>query len=152
MMEPSRRVPQNVHISSLSRPMQIYLLIMRRIIRYAFPPTYMSFYLSPRQLDYAASVWAVLDRFGYKELLKELNGTKIHRLENILTLSLEVHELFDTLKLWFEPATVPSSTVTASGEHEILVVSVDSESESLLILALTGSLGTSTQHLQCRYG
>jgi hypothetical protein len=67
-------------------------------------PSYMSFYLlSQGQLHYAASVWAV-DRFGYKKLFsEELNGHKIHRLENVITLNHDVHILFDTLQLWLEP-------------------------------------------------
>jgi hypothetical protein len=48
-------------------------------------------------------VWAVLDRFGYEKPLKELNGSGIHRLENVLTLTQYVHDLFDTLQLWMEP-------------------------------------------------
>jgi hypothetical protein len=48
-------------------------------------------------------VWAVLDRFGYKRLFNELNGNKIHRLENVFTLTYDVHILFDTLQLWLEP-------------------------------------------------
>jgi hypothetical protein len=47
-------------------------------------------------------VWAVLDRFGYERPLKELNGSGIHRLENVLTLTQNVHDLFDKLKLWLE--------------------------------------------------
>lgn len=68
-----------------------------------FLPTYKSFYLSPGQLHYAASVWAVLDRFGYKKILTELNGSKIHSLKNVFTLSPDVHILFDTLQFWLEP-------------------------------------------------
>jgi len=68
-----------------------------------FHLTYKSFYLSPGQLHYAASVWAVLDRFGYKKPFHELNGDKIHRLENVFTLSYDVHILFDALQLWLEP-------------------------------------------------
>jgi hypothetical protein len=35
----------------------------------------------------------------------ELNGEKIHRLENVMTLRQDLHWLFDTLGLWLE-ATV----------------------------------------------
>jgi hypothetical protein len=52
---------------------------------------------------YAASMWAVMDRFGYKQIPSNLNGNKIHCLENVLTLDVGVHSLFDELKLWFEP-------------------------------------------------
>ena len=37
---------------------------------------------------------------------KELNGSGIHRLENILTLNPDAHSFFDTLQLWLEPVEV----------------------------------------------
>ncbi|KAF9242093.1 hypothetical protein BU15DRAFT_44401 [Melanogaster broomeanus] len=46
---------------------------------------------------YAASMWAIMTRFGYKDLPQELNGGNVHRLENILTLD-----------LWFEPTDTPN--------------------------------------------
>ncbi|KAF5378312.1 hypothetical protein D9615_008803 [Tricholomella constricta] len=52
---------------------------------------------------YAASLWAVMDRFGYQRIPSDLNGNNIHRLENVLTLDVGVRCLFDELKLWFEP-------------------------------------------------
>jgi hypothetical protein len=48
-------------------------------------------------------MWAVMDRFGYRHIPFDLNGNNIHCLENILTLDIGVHSLFDELKLWFEP-------------------------------------------------
>jgi hypothetical protein len=53
-------------------------------------------------------MWAVMDRFGYRQIPFDLNGNNIHRLENVLTLDIGVHSLFDELKLWFEP-TVSNS-------------------------------------------
>ncbi|KAH7906958.1 hypothetical protein BJ138DRAFT_1161323 [Hygrophoropsis aurantiaca] len=50
----------------------------------------------------SAGVWAVLQRFGLEYLMDELNGDKIHRLENIITLRPDLHSLFDTLDLWLE--------------------------------------------------
>ena len=47
-------------------------------------------------------MWAVMDRFGYKRIPSDLNGNNVHRLENVLTLDVGVHCLFDELKLWFE--------------------------------------------------
>ena len=44
----------------------------------------------------------MMDRFGYKKILEELNGLNIHRLENILTLDINVHTGFDALEIWFE--------------------------------------------------
>lgn len=52
--------------------------------------------------NYAASVVAVLERFGQINVVQELNEAQVHRLENILTLSMEVHEWFDKLFLWLE--------------------------------------------------
>ena len=43
-----------------------------------------------------------MERFGSKETFEELNGSGIHRLENIFTLDHYPHHLFDTLQLWFE--------------------------------------------------
>lgn len=43
-----------------------------------------------------------MDRFGYKHIPSELNGAKIHRLQNILTLQTDMHTMFDQLELWFE--------------------------------------------------
>lgn len=39
--------------------------------------------------------------------MDDLNGAKIHRLENVLTLDLGVHSYFDALKIWFEPVEFP---------------------------------------------
>ncbi|KAF8327705.1 uncharacterized protein EI90DRAFT_3066603 [Cantharellus anzutake] len=52
--------------------------------------------------DWAASVWAVMEHFGNVRVLDELNGDNIHRLENVLTLSHDIHSAFDQLKFWFE--------------------------------------------------
>ncbi|KAF9233123.1 hypothetical protein BU15DRAFT_54322 [Melanogaster broomeanus] len=67
--------------------------------------------------DYAASMWAVMTRFGYGDLPRKLNGNNVHSLENILTLEGgTIHEHFDTLQLWFErtglsaPSTVQFTT------------------------------------------
>ena len=48
-------------------------------------------------------MWAVVDRFDYRQIPFHLNDNNIHRLENILTLDIGIHSLFDELKLWFEP-------------------------------------------------
>ena len=49
-----------------------------------------------------------MQRFGYESLLTELNGPKVHRLENVMTLVPEVHMQFDQLGIWFV-ATVRSN-------------------------------------------
>lgn len=53
--------------------------------------------------DYAASVLAVLKRFGYD--IENLNGPKVHSLYNVMTMEKNVHDYFDRLEIWFE-ATV----------------------------------------------
>ena len=74
-----------------------------------------------------------MERFGYKVVFEELNGNGIHRLENILTLSRDVHTFFDTLQLWLEP------------------VEGVSNSPSRINCASTGFPGR-TQHLQSLCG
>ena len=54
------------------------------------------------QREFASSAWALLDRFGYKDLLQNFNGADIHRLENVMTLSSDVHDYFDRLEFCFE--------------------------------------------------
>ncbi|KAG5635286.1 hypothetical protein H0H81_011824 [Sphagnurus paluster] len=54
-------------------------------------------------LDYAATMWGVVVAFGYKNLPHELNGPKIHRLENVMTAVPGFHNLFDELGIWFTP-------------------------------------------------
>lgn len=53
--------------------------------------------------NYAATAGAVLELFGYEKLFKETNGAGIHRLENLLTLTSDIHERFNALALWLEP-------------------------------------------------
>lgn len=48
------------------------------------------------------SVWTTLERFGHSGLLDELSGTNIHRLDNVMTLTVSVCRLFDSMSLWFE--------------------------------------------------
>jgi hypothetical protein len=40
-------------------------------------------------------------RFGYGTLPEDLNGSKVHRLENVMTLEKNMHESFDRLYIWF---------------------------------------------------
>ena len=46
-----------------------------------------------------------MERMGAINVIKELNGNGVHCLENIMTLDVGIHMLFDRLNLWFE-ATV----------------------------------------------
>ncbi|KAF8880118.1 hypothetical protein CPB84DRAFT_1735519 [Gymnopilus junonius] len=51
---------------------------------------------------YAGTVWAIINAFGAIDVLSELGGEKIHRLENGFTMDPTLHTYFDDLKLWFE--------------------------------------------------
>ncbi|KAI9574563.1 hypothetical protein HD554DRAFT_59621 [Boletus coccyginus] len=50
---------------------------------------------SKRQQRHVASIWAIMVRFGYMQIQEELNGPKVHRLENVLALLAELHRSFD---------------------------------------------------------
>lgn len=50
--------------------------------------------------DYSATMWAIMSRFGYKTLPEDLNGPKVHRLENVMTMEIRFHYLFDQLMIW----------------------------------------------------
>ena len=44
---------------------------------------------------------ALMSRFGHEELPAELNSSKVHRLENVMTLVPGFHVIFDQLMVWF---------------------------------------------------
>lgn len=46
-----------------------------------------------------------MERFGKSVTYVQLQGSMIHRLENVITMSNSPHKLFDDLELWLE-ATV----------------------------------------------
>ncbi|KAI0641332.1 hypothetical protein C8Q79DRAFT_1014286 [Trametes meyenii] len=54
----------------------------------------------------AATVWTILQRFGYRDVCAELGpaaqGANLHRLENVITLDTKIHHIFDTMRMWFE--------------------------------------------------
>lgn len=60
-----------------------------------------------RQRENTTAVWGIFDTFGYKPHLDELNGLNIHRLENVITLDPNVHDLFNRLSLWLVPTVIP---------------------------------------------
>lgn len=62
----------------------------------------------PRKSYLATSSWAVIERFGFQEILGELNRSKAHSLTNVLTLSPSVHKVFDGLDLYFEETDIPN--------------------------------------------
>ena len=53
------------------------------------------------QQNYAASMWAVLNQFRHKGLPEELNGAKVHHLENMMNLDAVFYTAFDRLDVWF---------------------------------------------------
>ncbi|KII85756.1 hypothetical protein PLICRDRAFT_178085 [Plicaturopsis crispa FD-325 SS-3] len=58
--------------------------------------------LEASSIEWASRVWTILERFGYGDIRKELEGTAAHWLGNILTLDASVHDLLDNLNLWLE--------------------------------------------------
>ncbi|KAG8919217.1 hypothetical protein FRC01_001407 [Tulasnella sp. 417] len=71
-----------------------------------------------KKAEYSATAWAVVERFGLVDVLAEsLNGPDIHRVENVLTMSLNAHELFDRLQLWFEATDVPNTYNLCSNDE-----------------------------------
>ena len=52
------------------------------------------------QLDYSASMLAVLKRFGYD--MNRFNGANVHSLTNVISMEFNVHDAFDRLMLYFE--------------------------------------------------
>jgi len=59
--------------------------------------------LNSKQAEYAATVMHILGHLGGIDMVNELNGDKVHRLENVMTITLGAHSLFDALFMWFEP-------------------------------------------------
>jgi hypothetical protein len=53
-------------------------------------------------------MWAVMARFGYTTLPEDLNGPKVHRLENVMTLTGPFHHCFDRLEVWFVATVRPT--------------------------------------------
>ncbi|KAH6904803.1 hypothetical protein BKA70DRAFT_1565470 [Coprinopsis sp. MPI-PUGE-AT-0042] len=53
--------------------------------------------------DWSSSVRAIIKCVGGVDVLNELDGARVHRLKNILTLDMRSNDFFDRLMLWFEP-------------------------------------------------
>ncbi|KAI9440706.1 hypothetical protein H4582DRAFT_1938896 [Lactarius indigo] len=62
--------------------------------------------------EHAASVWAILSCFGYKDLPESLKRSGIHGLDNVMTLDPSCHDWFDSLLLWFEAVEGSPNTYT----------------------------------------
>lgn len=54
------------------------------------------------QHEHSASVWAVMERFGQVLIAEELNGPAIYCLENVMTMHVDKHDIFNALGLWLE--------------------------------------------------
>ncbi|KAF8188976.1 hypothetical protein BJ912DRAFT_1031865 [Pholiota molesta] len=64
----------------------------------------------------AATIWDIMMRFGYGTLPEDLNGSKLHRLENVMTL-INLHESFDKLYIWFVKAENKDNTYTLESAY-----------------------------------
>ncbi|KAI5887893.1 uncharacterized protein SCHCODRAFT_02680820 [Schizophyllum commune H4-8] len=51
---------------------------------------------------WAASVWGILECFGHGKLREELQGSSMHRLENVMSMCHDWHVYFDELDMWLE--------------------------------------------------
>ncbi|KAJ4495234.1 hypothetical protein C8R41DRAFT_298292 [Lentinula lateritia] len=58
------------------------------------------FRLEGVKTDYAASVTAILQQFGYD--FEKFKGAKVHSLYNLITMSLDMHYAFDQLRIYLE--------------------------------------------------
>jgi len=90
------KIPQQL-MSAVSTP-----TVAAHIIPFSIVPNDIN---DASQIERSSRIFEILWRFGGIELT-ELNGTKINRLENILTLSTETRDLFGRLDMWFEPIEV----------------------------------------------
>ncbi|KIM71457.1 hypothetical protein PILCRDRAFT_93850 [Piloderma croceum F 1598] len=85
-----------------------------------FPESTNTNLTSDVMLEYVASVWAVMDRFGHSAFKDELNGVQIHRLSNIMTMDYFYHMHFDKLNLWFEAVLGQAHTYRICGLEEVI--------------------------------
>ncbi|GBE87978.1 hypothetical protein SCP_1202040 [Sparassis crispa] len=91
--------------------------------------------------SYAASAWAVLDRFGKVNVVdNELNGQGIHRLPNVLTMSVDVHIYFDTLQIWFEEIGTDRYRLCAHWDSVLTALGVDLNNPVIQLTTTNASL------------
>lgn len=50
--------------------------------------------------------------FSRDNVIEDLAGNLIHRLENIISMNITSHQLFDELQLWLKPVEVCTPTVS----------------------------------------
>lgn len=72
------------------------------------------------KLDYAASVWAVVERFGEILVVDELNGDSIHRLENVMTMDQVLRIYFDTYWIWLMPTETMNKYQVCSRDPKLI--------------------------------
>jgi CTP:phosphocholine cytidylyltransferase-like protein len=48
-------------------------------------------------------MWTMLQIFGSPQIVEDLRGLRIHRIDNIITINAEDRDSMDCLLLWFEP-------------------------------------------------
>ncbi|KAI5986008.1 hypothetical protein EDC04DRAFT_2589992, partial [Pisolithus marmoratus] len=59
-----------------------------------------------RKQFHSAGIWAILSMFTNDDIVEELAGNRIHRLENIMSMQQTCHRAFDELVLWLKPVEV----------------------------------------------
>ncbi|TRM63315.1 hypothetical protein BD626DRAFT_569332 [Schizophyllum amplum] len=70
-------------------------------------PTNQDIHRSPDKRVWAASVSSIFERFGHVDICDELKGPLVHRLENIISVSHDIHDDFDNLNIWLEHVGEP---------------------------------------------
>jgi hypothetical protein len=63
------------------------------------------------KIDRTAVTFETLKRFSGHDFLPELNGDRINRLGNVLTLDIGLRHLFGSQELWFEEIPVSSANI-----------------------------------------
>ncbi|KAH9031324.1 hypothetical protein EDB85DRAFT_2089767 [Lactarius pseudohatsudake] len=71
--------------------------------------------------EHAASFWAILGCFGYKDLPDKLTGKKIYSLDNVMTLELNMRDSFDQLDMWFEAVKGSPNTYTMKATDTVFL-------------------------------
>ncbi|KAG6820298.1 hypothetical protein H0H93_002562 [Arthromyces matolae] len=72
--------------------------------------------------NYAATVSAITEMFGLGKKAKGLYGAGINGLHNVLTMQMEFHAEFDSLRLWLEPVPGMENTYDICGKHLNMLV------------------------------
>ena len=62
-------------------------------------------------------MWSIPEIFGHENIIEDLAGDRINRLENIVSMNASSHLLFDDLRLWLKPVEVRLSSLSLSWLH-----------------------------------